>query len=76
MKINIGTPERIIRLILGVALLLLPLVVVLGNLWTWISVIVGLVLIVTGALRFCPAWSIFGISTRRGNGRGNGRGDD
>ena len=67
MKINIGTPERIIRLILGVALLLLPLVVTLGTLWSWVSVIIGLVLIATGILRFCPAWSIFGINTRRDN---------
>lgn len=67
MKINIGTPERIIRLILGVVLLLLPLVVTLGTLWSWVSVIIGLVLIATGILRFCPAWSIFGINTRRGN---------
>ena len=67
MKINIGTPERIIRLILGVVLLLLPLVVTLGTLWSWVSVIIGLVLIATGILRFCPAWSIFGINTRRDN---------
>ena len=67
MKINIGTPERIIRLILGVALLLLPLVVTLGTLWSWVSVIIGLVLIATGILRFCPASSIFGINTRRDN---------
>lgn len=71
MKINIGTPERIIRLILGVVLLLLPLVVTLGTLWTWVSVVIGLVLIATGILRFCPAWSIFGISTTRENGRDN-----
>lgn len=65
MKINIGTPERRIRLILGIILLILPFLAKLTGLWLWLSLIVGVVLIVTGLLRFCPAWSIFGIDTRR-----------
>lgn len=63
MQLNIGTPDRLIRLALGVLLLLLPLLAGLSSLWTWISVIVGIVLIVTGAIRFCPAYSIFGWRT-------------
>lgn len=65
MKINIGTPERRIRLILGIILLILPFLAKLTGLWLWLSLIVGVVLIVTGLLCFCPAWSIFGIDTRR-----------
>ncbi|MFE3839494.1 YgaP family membrane protein [Pseudogemmobacter sonorensis] len=63
MQINIGTPERIARLILGIVLVVAPFIFGFPTVWTWISVIVGLVLVVTGALRFCPAWSIFGINT-------------
>lgn len=66
MQINIGTPERLVRLILGVVLVVIPFIFGFATLWTWISVIVGLVLVVTGALRFCPAWSIFGINTKGG----------
>jgi hypothetical protein len=32
-------------------------------LWTWLSVIVGLVLVITGLLRFCPAYCMLGCST-------------
>lgn len=61
MQINIVTPERIIRLIAGIVLLLLPLVADLTPGWTWVSVILGLVLVVTGVFRFCPAWAVLGI---------------
>ncbi|MCP8894706.1 DUF2892 domain-containing protein [Shinella daejeonensis] len=42
MKINVGTPDHVARL-----------------------VIVGLVLAVTGVVRFCPAYRIFNLSTSR-----------
>ncbi|MCK9554149.1 DUF2892 domain-containing protein [Aquamicrobium sp.] len=67
MRINIGTPERMARLVLGAILLVLAFVAGLPPLWAWIAGIVGVVMIVTGALRFCPAWSIFGINTDRGS---------
>lgn len=65
MQINIGSTERMIRLIAGVVLVLLPFIADLTTAWTWVSMIVGLVLIATGVLRFCPAWAIFGINTCR-----------
>lgn len=64
MQINIGTPERIARLILGAVLLVLPWLAGFSVLWTWISVIVGLVLLITGAIRFCPVWRMLGIGAR------------
>lgn len=63
MQINIGTPDRIIRLVLGIVLVLLPFVASLTTLWTWVSVVVGIVLVLTAVLRFCPAYSILGIRT-------------
>ncbi|RDW12161.1 YgaP family membrane protein [Paracoccus thiocyanatus] len=63
MQINIGTAERALRLVLGVVLVLLPFLAGLSTLWTWVSVIVGLVLVVTGLVRFCPVWAMLGIRT-------------
>jgi hypothetical protein len=67
MKINVGTPDRIARIILGAVLVLLPFFSGLGlfanPLWTWGSVAVGAVLIVTAIVRFCPLYAIFGLST-------------
>ncbi len=71
MKINVGTPDRIARLIIGVLLLLAPFVtgwaMFASPVWTWAFVIVGLVLAVTGLVRFCPAYSIFNLSTSETN---------
>lgn len=64
MQINIGTPERAIRLILGIVLLAIAFFASLGAVWSWLLGLVGVVLIVTGVLRFCPAWKILGIDTR------------
>ncbi|MCW5720129.1 MAG: DUF2892 domain-containing protein [Devosia sp.] len=69
MKLNVGTPDRIARLIIGVLLLIAPFVtgwaLFANPVWTWIFVIVGLVLVVTGIVRFCPAYAIFNLSTSR-----------
>ncbi|MET3793995.1 DUF2892 domain-containing protein [Aquamicrobium segne] len=69
MKLNVGTPDRIARLIIGVLLLVAPFVtgwaLFTNPLWTWIFVIVGLVLAVTGLVRFCPAYALFNLSTSR-----------
>ena len=69
MKFNVGTPDRIARLIIGVLLLAAPFVtgwaLFANPVWTWVFVIVGLVLAVTGLVRFCPAYAIFNLSTSR-----------
>ncbi|MBX3582235.1 MAG: DUF2892 domain-containing protein [Rhizobiaceae bacterium] len=67
MKVNVGTPDRIARLVVGVLLLLAPFftgwAIFANPLWSWIFVVVGLVLTLTGLVRFCPAYSIFNLST-------------
>lgn len=69
MKINVGTPDRIARLVIGVLLVIAPFVtgwaLFANPVWTWAFVIVGLVLAVTGLVRFCPAYALFGLSTAK-----------
>jgi len=57
MKCNVGGTDRIIRIILGV-------VIILAGVYfkSWWGV-VGIVPIVTGLIRFCPAYIPFGFST-------------
>jgi len=57
MKCNVGGTDRIIRIILGV-------VVILAGFYfkSWWGV-VGILLIVTGLIKFCPAYIPFGFST-------------
>lgn len=63
MHINVGTPDRIIRLIVGIALLAWAVFGHLSTLWFWLALIVGLALVVTGVLRVCPGYSLLGINT-------------
>lgn len=59
MKANVGSADRIIRLVLGVV------IIALGFYFkSWWGV-VGLVPLVTGLINFCPVYSLIGISTKK-----------
>lgn len=67
MTRNVGSMDRTIRLIVGLAMiaaaLFSGLAVFEGSLIRYGAVAVGLVLAVTGLMRTCPAYSILGIRT-------------
>jgi uncharacterized membrane protein HdeD (DUF308 family) len=63
MTKNVGGVERIIRFIIGIALLALAFLHVLAGGLAIAAYVVGAIALVTGALQICPAWSIFGINT-------------
>lgn len=58
MKANVGGIDRILRIVVGLALIALAVTGTLG-VWAWI----GVVPLVTGLFRFCPAYAIFGLSS-------------
>ncbi len=58
MKPNVGNLDKWIRIILGVA------VIVLGFIFQSWWGLVGLVLLLTGFLNYCPIWGLLGVSTR------------
>jgi hypothetical protein len=58
MKANVGSIDRMIRVLVGLALVGLTLSGMIG-VWGWI----GVVPILTGTLRFCPAYTLLGIRT-------------
>jgi Protein of unknown function (DUF2892) len=58
MKTNIGGIDRILRIVLGVALIALTLTGTIG-VWGWI----GVVALLTAALGFCPLYSVLGFSS-------------
>lgn len=60
MTANVGSTDRIIRIIAG--LLLLSLVFFLDGPARWIGLI-GIVPIVTAFLRWCPAYTVLGVNT-------------
>ena len=58
MKTNVGTIDRVIRILLGLLMIGLSLTGTIG-LWGWI----GVVPLATGVMRFCPLYPLLGIST-------------
>lgn len=62
MNRNVGSIDRIVRIILGIALLS-PLFLLQGNMRWW--GLIGVVLLLTGFVGWCPAYGLFGISSCR-----------
>ena len=60
MQKNVGTADRVIRVILGLALL--SLLVLRQDGLRWLGLI-GLVLLFTSAMSWCPLYVLLGIKT-------------
>ncbi len=58
MKCNSGTIDRALRVVAGLALIALAATGVVG-MWGYI----GVVLVATGAIGFCPAYTLLGMNT-------------
>ena len=58
MKANVGGIDRVLRIVLGLALIALTLSGTIGA-WGWI----GLVPLATAAMGFCPLYTVLGFST-------------
>lgn len=65
MKANVGSADRGIRIIIGlVALAAMFVGPLAGPGWTRIALaLVGIIMIGTSAMSFCPLYRIFGIRT-------------
>ena len=55
---NVGTADRVIRILAGVALIAASLLGYIGA-WGWL----GVIPLATGLFRVCPGYLPFGIST-------------
>jgi phage-related protein len=60
---NVGGMEQGIRLVIGIALLARAFIQVTPGITAIVAYIVGAIALITGLVRYCPAWSIFGINT-------------
>jgi hypothetical protein len=65
MKTNESGLDRIIRVITGAALLALYFTHVLVGGLGIVTVIIGAVLLITGAVGFCPIYSLIKIQTNK-----------
>jgi hypothetical protein len=63
MKLNESNVDRIIRAVAGVVLLYLGFGGVLNGTLAIVSDVVGIVLLLTGAIGFCPLYAMLKLST-------------
>ena len=58
MNVNVGSVDRVVRIVAGVALIGLAVAGTIGP-WGYI----GIMPLLTGFMRVCPAYSLLGINT-------------
>ncbi|GAW33417.1 hypothetical protein RA2_00453 [Roseovarius sp. A-2] len=61
LKKNVGSIDRVLRIILGLALLA-GFVINRDEAYSWLYLI-GIIPLVTGLMSSCPLYSIFGLTT-------------
>jgi hypothetical protein len=62
MKKNVGATDKWIRIAAGI--ILLALIFVIKSDWRWLGLI-GVILLGTAFLNFCPIYKLLGISTNK-----------
>ncbi len=58
MKLNVGGIDRVLRIVVGLALVAWALLLG-GPIWAWI----GIVPLATGLIGFCPLYPMLGMNT-------------
>jgi hypothetical protein len=58
MKVNVGSIDRILRVVIGLVLIALAFTGTIGA-WGWI----GIVPLATAAMGSCPLYTVLGLST-------------
>lgn len=62
MKVNEGTADRVIRLILSAVFFTLAFTVTAGF-WTYVTAGLGVLMLLTAVVGYCPAYALLGINT-------------
>ncbi len=63
MTPNIGTADRIVRIVIGLVLIAYAIPIGFGHTgWNWVGWI-GVVPILTATVRFCPLYTLLGVNS-------------
>jgi uncharacterized protein (DUF2062 family) len=65
MKQNESWADRIVRMIVGAVFLGLAVYGVAAGFWMYLAYFVGFILILTGAVGFCPLYKALNFSTKK-----------
>jgi hypothetical protein len=64
MKLNMGTVDRVVRVVIGVVLAAAAYFGTTG-VWSIVLYVLAAVMLVTAAVGFCPLYLPFGINTKK-----------
>ena len=65
MKLNMGSWDRIIRLLVTLLVVILIITKMLVGAWAVVLGIIAIIFFVTGITGFCPLYIILGVSTKK-----------
>ncbi len=68
---NMGSLDRLLRAVVGIVLLAVAFVPSVGAIvhapaegtWHWVIAVVGVVMLATSAIRYCPLYTVLGLRT-------------
>lgn len=63
MKLNESNTDRLVRVVAGIALLFLGVGGTLSGTLASVAGMLGVILLLTGAIGFCPLYALFKLST-------------
>lgn len=63
MKKNVGNGDRFLRIMIGIIALILVMGNVVEGALMWIALAVGIIMVVTSSIQFCPLYTLFGFNT-------------
>jgi fatty acid desaturase len=62
-EMNVGMIDRVIRIVIGIALFGAVALNIVAAPWSYVVLLVGLIALVTGAVGTCPLYTIMGMTT-------------
>ena len=60
---NVGMPDRIIRIVIGIILLAAFALKMIAAPWSYLVALIGIIALVTGAVGTCALYSVLGMNT-------------
>lgn len=60
---NVGTIDRVVRIIVGIALLAVFALNMVAAPWSYLIALIGVIALVTGAVGTCALYSLIGLNT-------------
>lgn len=63
MKKNVGNGDRFLRIMIGIIALILVIGNVVEGTLMWVALAVGIIMVLTSSLQFCPLYALLGVNT-------------